>query len=55
MKAKEIGICLGIGPGGIKCPCCTDNAHKRINAKKFYNKRGRKLLKKALKKILKEL
>lgn len=41
-----------IGPGGIKCPCCTDNAHKRINEHTFYNRKVRKILRNLLKKEL---
>ena len=38
-----------VGPGGMKCPCCTDNAHKKINEHTFYNRRLRKILKHLLK------
>lgn len=52
MKNEHKNIDLGIGPGGIKCSCCTDNAHKRISEKTFYNRKSRKKLKA---KLLKEL
>ena len=52
MKNEHKNIDLGIGPGGLKCSCCTDNAHKRVSEKTFYNRKSRKKLKA---KLLKEL
>jgi len=45
MKNEHKNIDLGLGPGGINCPCCTDNPHKRVSEKTFYNRKARKKLK----------
>lgn len=38
MSAKHYKHAEKIGPGGMKCPCCTigkPSTHKRINNRKF--------------------
>lgn len=52
MKSNFFNKMLGIGPGGINCPCCTDYSTKRKNHKKLYSKRRRVREKRFFKKII---
>ena len=45
LKDSDLNKCLGIGVGGINCPCCTDFPKKRQNHKKLYRRLKRHILK----------
>ena len=42
----------GIGPGGIKCPCCSPGGHNVAAAKKWVNKAVRRQGKQVIKQEL---
>jgi len=54
MKNSELNKQLGIGPGGINCPCCVSYPKKRHNHKKLYRRLKRKIMKVLTKKEIYE-
>lgn len=54
MKDSELNKCLGIGPGGINCPCCIDFPTKRQNHKKLYRRLKRHISKMLTKKEIQD-
>lgn len=50
MKDSDFNKLLGIGIGGINCPCCIDFPVKRKNHKRLYRRLKRKVIKEFFKK-----
>lgn len=48
MRNSDFNKMLGIGHGGINCPCCVDFPKKRKNHKKLYRRLKRHIMKQEL-------